>query len=134
MTHSGPTAEAMAALALTQEGFDVALPVFKQPSFDMISKWDNALHTIQVKSGCFNPNGKTVQWHTTKNAAGLYSEGDCSYFGLVLIPRNEVWWIPFSEVRGRHSVCTNFERDTLAGYRAATDGLKKVPAEVAATV
>ena len=26
------------------------------------------------------------------------------------------------------------ERDGLAGYRAATDGLKKVPAEVAATI
>ena len=89
-------------------------------------KWGNALHTIQVKTGCVNPNGKTVQCHTTKNAAGLYSEGDCSYFGLVLIPRNEVWWIPFSEVRGKQSVCTNIERDQLAEYRAATDGLKKV--------
>ena len=38
MTHSGAaTAEAMAALALTREDFDVALPVFKQPSFDMIA-------------------------------------------------------------------------------------------------
>ena len=125
MTHSGPTAEAMAALALTQEGFDVALPVFKQPSFDMISKWGNTLHTIQVKTGCVNPNGKTVQWHTTKNAAGLYSEGDCSYFGLVLIPRNEIWWIPFSEVRGKQSICTNIEHDSLAKYRGNTDGLKK---------
>ena len=61
MTHNGPTAEAMAALALTREGFDVALPVFKQPSFDMISKWGNALHAIQVKTDCVNLNGKTVQ-------------------------------------------------------------------------
>ena len=52
MTHSGAaTAEAMAALALTREDFDVALPVFKQPSFDMISKWGLTLHTIQVKTG-----------------------------------------------------------------------------------
>ncbi|MDC0065390.1 hypothetical protein OAK15_02905 [Verrucomicrobia bacterium] len=50
---------------------------------------------------------------------------DCSYLDLVLIPRNEVWGIPFSEVRGRHSVCTNIERDGLAEYRAATDGHKK---------
>ena len=134
MTHSGPTAEAMAALALTREGFDVALPVFKQPSFDMISKWGNALHTIQVKTGCVNANGKTVQWHTTKSAGGLYEEGDCSYFGLVLIPHDEVWWVPFSEVRGRRSVCTNIERDALAVYRAATDGLKKVAPEVAPTI
>ena len=131
MTHSGPTAEAMAALALTGEGFDVALPVLKQPSFDMISKWGRALHTIQVKTGCVNANGKTVQWHTTKSAGGLYEEGDCSYFGFVLIPRNEVWGIRFSEVRGRHSVCTNIERDALAVYRAATDALKKVAPEVA---
>jgi len=134
MTHSGPTAEAMAALALTREGFDVALPVFKQPSFDMISKWGRALHTIQVKTGCVNANGKTVQWHTTKSAGGLYEEGDCSYFGLVLIPHDEVWWVPLSEVRGRYSVCTNIERDALAVYRAATDGLKKVAPEVAPEV
>jgi hypothetical protein len=125
MKGNGPTAEAMAALALTQEGFDVALPVFKQPSFDMISKWGGALHTIQVKSGCVNPNGKTVQWHTTKNTARLYSEGDCSYFGLVLVPNNEVWWIPFSEIKGRHSVCTNIEHDSLAKYRGNIEGLKK---------
>ena len=125
MRVNGPTAEAIAALALTQEGFDVALPVFKQPSFDMISKWGNALHTIQVKSGCVNPNGKTVQWHTTKSAAGLYSEGDCSYFGLVLIPRNEVWWMPFSEIRGKPSVCTNIENDSLAEYTGNIDSLKK---------
>jgi hypothetical protein len=78
--------------------------------------------------------GKTVQWHTTKNAACLYIDGDCSYFGLVLVPHNEVSWIPFSEVRGRHSVCTNIERDALAEYRAATDGLKKVPTEVVAII
>ena len=39
MKGDGSAAEALAALALTQEGFDVALPVFRQPSFDMISKW-----------------------------------------------------------------------------------------------
>ena len=125
MTHSGATAEAMAALALTREGFDVALPVFEQPSFDMISKWGNALHTIQVKTGCFQPNGKTIQWKTTKHAAGLYTEADCSYFGLVLVPHNEVWWIPFSEVRGKNSVCTNIEHDSLAEYRGNLAGLKK---------
>ena len=87
----------MAALALIEEGFDVALPSFKQPSFDMISKWGSALHTIQVKTGCLAPNCKTVQWKTTKHASGLYSADDCSYFGLVLIPRNSIWWLPFSQ-------------------------------------
>jgi len=69
-----------------------------------------------------------------RSASKLYSEADCSYFDLVLIPRNEVWWIPFSEIKGKHSVCTNIERDVLAGCRGATDGLKKVPAKVAATI
>lgn len=105
----------MAALALTREGFDVALPVFKQPSFDMISKWGRVLHTIQVK---------TVQWKTTKHALGLYVEGDCTYFALVLVPRNEIWWLPFSEVSGKPSVCTNIERDPLAEYRGSLDSLK----------
>ena len=69
-----------------------------------------------------------------RSASKLYSEADCSYFGLVLIPRNELWWIPFSEVRGKPSVCTNIERDGLAAYHAATDGLKKVAPEVAPTI
>jgi len=43
----------------------------------------------------------------------------------VLIPHDEIWWMPFSEVRGRHSVCTNTERDELAEYRSGTDALKK---------
>jgi len=122
----GSAAEAMAALALTQEGFDVALPVFRQPSFDMISKWGRAIHTIQVKTGSMQPNGKTIQWKTTnRQGAGLYLEGDCSYFGLVLVPRNEVWWIPFSEVMGKQSICTNIERDSLAEYRGNLESLKK---------
>jgi hypothetical protein len=53
---------------------------------------------------------------------------------VVLIPRDEIWWVPFSEVKGRHSVCTNIERDGLAEYRGATDGLKKVAPEVAPTI
>ena len=125
MRGNGSTAEAMAALALIEEGFDVALPSFKQPSFDMISKWGSALHTIQVKTGCLAPNCKTVQWKTTKHASGLYSADDCSYFGLVLIPRNSIWWLPFSAIRGKHSVCTNIEHDLLAQYRGNLDGLKK---------
>ena len=131
MRGDGSAAEAMAALALTREGFDVALPVFKQPSFDLICKWGRALHAIQVKTGCLAPNGKSVQWHTTKHGAGLYEEGDCSYFGLVLIPCDEIWWLPFSEVRGRHSVCTNIERDTLHQFRSSTCGLKRLATEVA---
>jgi len=121
----GSAAEAMAALALTQEGFDVALPVFRQPSFDMISKWGRVIHTIQVKTGCIQPNGKTVQWKTTKRqGAGLYEEGDCSFFGMVLIPHNAVWWIPFEEAAGKKSICTNIDNDLLFRYRGNLDSLK----------
>ena len=134
MNLTGQTAEAVAALALVREGFEVSAPIFTSPAFDLVAKWGRAIHAIQVKTGCVSANGKTVQWHTTKSASGLYEEGDCSYFGLVLIPHDEVWWVPFSEVRGRHSVCTNIERDALAVYRAATDDLKKVAPEVAPTI
>jgi len=51
----------MATLALIEEGFDVALPVFGQPSFDLVSKWGRAIHTIQVKTGCIASNGKSIQ-------------------------------------------------------------------------
>ena len=55
------TAEAMATLVLIEEGFDVALPVLRQSSFDMVSKWGRAIHTIQVKTGCIASNGKSIQ-------------------------------------------------------------------------
>ena len=92
MRGDGSAAEAMAALALTQEGFDVALPVFKQPSFDLISKWGNALHAIKVKTGSVHPNGKSIQWKTAKRQGlELYEEKDCTYFALVLVATNEIW-------------------------------------------
>ena len=75
-----------------------------------------------------------VSQRDNRSGLQLYSEDDCSYFGLVIDPRNEIWWVPFSEVRGRLSVCTNIERDGLAEYRGATDGLKKVAPEVAPTI
>ena len=54
------TAEAMATLVLIEEGFDVALPVFRQPSFEMVLKWGRAIHAIQVKTGCIASNAKSV--------------------------------------------------------------------------
>ena len=129
MTVAGQTAEAMATLALVKEGFEVSLPVFLQPSFDLIAKWGQAVHPIQVKSGRLNENGKSVQWHTAKTPKAnepsrLYSEADCSYFGLVLIPFEEIWWIPVSEIGGRTSICTNIEKYLLTIYRGNKDGLK----------
>ena len=55
-------------------------------------------------------NGKTVQWHTSKStrsdhSSKLYSKADCCYFESVMIPHDEVWWIPISEVSGKQSVC-----------------------------
>ena len=124
MNLTGQTSEAVAALALVREGFEVSAPIFTSPAFDLVAKWGRAIHAIQVKTGCVSANGKTVQWHTTKNAGGLYAEGDCSYFGLVLIPHNEVWWVPFEEVTGKKSICTNIEHDSLAEYRGSLDSLK----------
>ncbi|MBT7911313.1 MAG: hypothetical protein HN607_12385 [Verrucomicrobia bacterium] len=124
MNLPGQTAEAVAALALVREGFEVSAPIFTSPAFDLVAKWGRAIHAIQVKTGCVSANGKTVQWHTTKSAGGLYAEGDCSYFGLVLIPHNEVWWVPIEEVIGKRSVCTNIEHDSLAEYRGSLDSLK----------
>jgi len=45
---------------------------------------------------------------------------------VALIPHDEIWWVPFSEGKVRHSVCTNIVRDNFAGYRAGKSGLKKV--------
>jgi len=35
---------------------------------------------------------------------------------------DEIWWLPFSEISGKQSVCTNIEQDALAEYCGATDG------------
>ena len=56
--------------------------------------------------------------------SGLYTEEDCSYFALVLIPRDEIWWVPVSEVAGKKSICTNAEKDTLQQYRGNLSQLK----------
>ena len=55
----------------------------------------------------------------------LYSEADCSYLGLVLIPFEEIGWIPVSEIGGKAFICTNIEKDLLAIYRGKTEGYKK---------
>ena len=58
------------------------------------------------------------------HAAGLYTEEDCSCFALVLIPRDEIWWVPVSEVAGKKSICTNAEKDVLHQYRGNLGALK----------
>jgi hypothetical protein len=123
MNLTGQIAEAVAALALVREGFEVSAPIFTSPAFDLVAKWGRAIHAIQVKGGTLCENGKTVQWHTCTKR-GMYTEEDCSYFGLVLIPRDEVWWVPVSEVTGKKSLCTNTDKDWLFRYRGNLDSLK----------
>ena len=115
MRGNGSTAEAIATLALVREGFEVSLPVFTSPAFDMISKWGRAIHAIQVKSEALHDNQKTIQW-ITHTPSGFYTEEDCSYFALVLIPRDEIRWVPVAEVAGNKSICTNAEKDMLQQY------------------
>ena len=123
MNLTGQTSEAVAALALVREGFEVSAPIFTSPAFDLVAKWGRAIHAIQVKGGTLFENGKTVQWHTCTNRR-MYTPADCSYFGLVLIPRDEVWWVPIEEVIGKRSVCTNTDNDSLSRYRGNLDALK----------
>ena len=114
----------MAAHALASAAFSVSVPIFTAPAFDLVAKWGRAIHAIQVKSGNLHENQKTIQW-MTHTLPGSYTEEDCSYFALVLIPRDEIWWIPVSEVAGKKSICTNAEKDLLHKYRGNLQGLKK---------
>ena len=106
----------MVAQALASAGFFVSVPIFTAPAFDLVAKWGRAIHAIQVKSEALHDNQKTIQW-MTHTPSGFYTEEDCSYFALVLIPRDEIWWVPVSEVTGKKSICTNAEKDTLPEYR-----------------
>ncbi len=61
---------------------------------------------------------------TTQTPYEFYTEEDCTYFALVLIPCDEIWWIPVSEVAGKKSICTNTEKDVLFQYRGNLGQLK----------
>ena len=113
-----------AAHALASAGFSVSVPIFSAPAFDLVAKWGRAIHAIQVKSEALHDNQKTIQW-MTHTPSGFYTEEDCSYFALVLIPRDEIWWVPVSEVAGKKSICKNAEKDLLHKYRGNVEGLKK---------
>ena len=119
----------MAAQALASAGFFVSVPIFTAPAFNLVAKWGRAIHAIQVKSGNLHDNQKTIQW-MTHTPSGLYTKEDCGYFALVLIQRDEIWWVPVSEVAGKKSICTNAENDLLHKYRGNTDGLKKLSTEL----
>ena len=106
----------MAAHALASAGFFVSVPIFTAPAFDLVAKWGRAIHAIQVKYGALHDNQKTIHW-MTQTPSGLYTEEDCSYFALVLIPRDEIWWVSVAQVAGKKSICTNAEKDVLHQYR-----------------
>ena len=67
---------------------------------------------------------KKIQW-MTHTPSGFYTEEDCSYFALVLIPRDEIWWVPVAEVAGKKSICTNAEKDVLHQYRGNLNPLRE---------
>ena len=113
----------MAAHALASAGFSVSVPIFTVPAFDLVAKWGRAIHAIQVKSGALHDNQKSIQW-MTHTSSGFYTEEDCSYFALVLIPRDKIWWVPVAEVVGKKSICTNAEKDTLQQFRGNLSQLK----------
>ena len=113
----------MAAHALASAGFSVSVPIFAAPAFDLVAKWGRAIQAIQVKSGALHHNQKSIQW-MTHTPSGFYSEEDCSYFALVLIRRDDIWWVPVAEVAWKKSICTNAEKDTLQQYRGNLSQLK----------
>ena len=79
----------MEAHTLASAGFTVLAPNFTGPAFDLVAKWCRVIHAIQVKSGALHHNQKSSQW-MTHTPSGFYTEEDCSYFALVLIPRDEI--------------------------------------------
>ena len=115
----------MVAQALASAGFFVSVPIFTAPAFDLVAKWGRAIHAIQVKSEALHDNQKTIQW-MTHTPSGFYTEEDCSYFALVLIPRDEIWWVPVSEMAGKKLICTNAEKyaATVSRQTEPTKGLK----------
>ena len=53
-------------------------------------------------------------------------KNDCSFFGLVLIPKGEIWWLPVEVIVPRSSVCTNIDTDQLAEFGGNFESLKNV--------
>ena len=54
----------------------------------------------------------------------MYTEDEFSYLTLVLVPRDNFWWKPLSEINGKRSVSTNINRDSIAEYRGNLETLK----------
>ena len=115
----------MAAQALASAGFFVSVPIFTAPAFDLVAKWGRAIHAIQVKSEALHDNQKTIQW-MTHTPSGFYTEEDCSYFALVLILRDVIWWVPVAEEAGKKPICTNAEKyaATVSRQTEPTKGIK----------
>ena len=108
---------------MASAGFSVSVLIL-HPAFDLVAKWGRVTHTIQVKSGALHDNQKMIQW-VAHTPSGFYSQEDCSYFALVLIQRDEIWWVLISEVAGKKSICTNAEKDVLHKYRGNVERVKK---------
>ena len=58
------------------------------------------------------------------HSVGLLHRGGLQLLCLVAIPRDEIWWVPVSEVAGKKSICTNAEKDVLHQYRGNLGALK----------
>ena len=110
---------------MASAGFFVSVPIFTAPAFDLVAKWGRAIHAIQVKSEALHDNQKTIQW-MTHTPSGFYTEEDCSYFALVLILRDVIWWVPVAEVAGKKPICTNAEKyaATVSRQTEPTKGIK----------
>src|SRR5215210_4101147 len=127
----GDIGEAAAIEWLTRLGAAVSVPLFHSPDYDLIADLGGRLLRVQVKtSACMRgtTNHYAVQLATNggnRSWSGLVKTFDParSDFLFVLVADGRRWFLPSSEIEGRHSISVGGDKysEFQVGQAAAFD-------------
>ena len=114
----GDIGEATAVEWLTRMGACVFFPLFHSPDYDLIADLDGRLLRVQVKtSTCKGKSTKhfAVQLATSggnQSWTGVVKKFHAARFDFlfVLVEDGRRWFIPSTEIEGRHSICVGGEK------------------------
>ena len=86
-----------------QLGVEVYLPFGEGYTTDLIAKWDNKLHKIQIKTTENVLDNSYIDWRTTHQegyhgSRKKYTNDEIDYFALYCIESKTLCLVPFSDI------------------------------------